>query len=149
MIRKFTPADTVACCNLVHACIESDRTIPSVLKGKMIRAESPDSMLERSRLFYLAVYESGARISGIAGLDMNEIRILCVSPDHQRRGIGRLLLNHVMEMVPGTLFPDVFVYAAKGAVAFYKASGFEEKGPMVFDISGEPLETIFMTRLKE
>lgn len=115
----------------------------------MIRTESPDSMLERSRLFYLAVYESAARISGIAGLDMNEIRILCVSPEHQRRGIGRLLLNHVMEMVPGTLFPDVFVYAATGAVAFYKASGFEEKGPMVFDISGEPLETIFMTRLKE
>ena len=112
----------------------------------MIRLESPDAVLERSRLFYVAVYESDSRISGIAGLDMNEIRILCVSPEHQRRGVGRLLLNHVVEMVPGILFPDVFVYAATGAVEFYKAAGFEEKGPMEFAFAGDTLQTVFMTR---
>jgi GNAT superfamily N-acetyltransferase len=146
MIRKFTTADAVVCSNLIQACVASDRSISPSLRDAMIHSESPDAMIERSRLFYVAVYESESRISGIAGLDMNEIRILCVSPEHQRRGIGRLLLNHVMEMVPGTLFQDVFVYAAKGAVAFYKAAGFEEKGPMAFAFAGDTLQTVFMTR---
>ena len=146
MIRKFTTADAVSCSNLIQACIASDRSIPASLRDAMIRSESPDAVIERSRLFYVSVHESDSRISGIAGLDMNEIRILCVSPEHQRRGIGRLLLNHVMEMVPGALFPDVFVYAATGAVAFYKAAGFEEKGPMAFAFAGDTLQTVFMIR---
>ncbi len=147
MIRKFTTADAVACSSLIQACVASDRSISASLRDAMIRSETPDAVIERSRLFYVAVFESDSEISGIAGLDMNEIRILCVSPEHQRRGIGRLLLNHVMEMVPATLFPDVFVYAAKGAAAFYKAAGFEEKGPMAFAFAGDTLETVFMTRM--
>jgi len=146
MIRNFIPEDAVACTELIRACIESDRSIPGTLRDKMVRAESPDSMLERSRLFFTAVYESDSRITGIAGLDMNEIRILCVSPDHQRRGIGRALLEHLAGMVPSALFPDIFAYVATGAVPFYKAAGFSEKGPMAFAFEGDRLQTIFMVR---
>ena len=146
MIRKFNTADAVDCSSLIQACIASDKSISASLRDAMIRSESPNAVIERSRIFYVAVYESESRISGIAGLDMNEIRILCVSPEHQRRGIGRLLLNHVREMVPATLFPDVFVYASTGAVAFYKAAGFVEKGPMEFSFAGDTLQTEFMTR---
>lgn len=147
MIRNFIPEDAEACSGLIHTCIESDRTIPATLRDKMIQAESPGTVLERSRLFYVAVYESGARISGVAGLDMNEIRILCVSPEHRRRGIGLALLDHLTGMVPGVLFPDIFVYAATGAVAFYKAAGFSEKGSMTFTFEGEQLQTVFMSRM--
>ncbi len=107
--------------------------------------ETPHAMEERARLFYVAAYESENRVLGVAGLDMNEIRLLYVSPDQQRRGIGRALLDHLRPMVPGILFPDIFVYAATQAVGFYKACGFTEKGPFCFDIDGEPLTTIFMT----
>lgn len=146
MIRNFTPADAVACSELVLACIEADRTIPPSLKDNLMRSESHESMLERSRLFYMAVYESGNRISGIAGLDMNEIRILCVLPEAQGHGIGRALLDHIIDMVPGTLFPDIFVYAATEAVAFYKAAGFAEKGPVSFAFADDQLHTVFMIR---
>jgi GNAT superfamily N-acetyltransferase len=146
MIRNFVPEDAHACCSLIHSCVEADQTIPATLRGKMIHSESPYTMLERSRLFYLAVYESDTGISGIAGLDMNEIRLLCVSPNHQRRGIGRTLLDHLITMVPGYLFPDIFVYASTEAVPFYKACGFIEKGPVAFAFTGSKLQTIFMTR---
>jgi GNAT superfamily N-acetyltransferase len=146
MIRKFVPEDAYACCSLIHSCIEADPTISATLRGKMIHGESPYVMLERSRLFYLAVYESDTGIPGIAGLDMNEIRLLCVSPDRQRRGIGRTLLDHLISMVPGYLFPDIFVYASMEAVPFYKACGFLEKGPVAFAFAGSRLQTVFMTR---
>jgi GNAT superfamily N-acetyltransferase len=146
MIRKFIPEDAHACCSLIHSCIEADQTIPASLRGKMIRSESPQAMLERSKLFYMAVYESDTRISGIAGLDMNEIRLLCVSPGHQRCGIGRTLLDHLISMVPGYLFLDIFVYASTEAVPFYKACGFIEEGPVAFAFAGSRLQTVFMTR---
>jgi len=99
----------------------------------------------RSRLFYLAVFESEAEIVGVAGLDMNEVRLLCVAPEHQRRGIGRTLLDHVAAMVPGYLFPDIFVYSAIPAVNFYKACGFIEKGQALFSFGTESLRTVFMS----
>jgi N-acetylglutamate synthase-like GNAT family acetyltransferase len=106
--------------------------------------ETPKRMNERARLFYVAVYESESRISGVVGLDMNEIRLLGVSPDFQRQGIGRALVEHVKAMVPALLFPDVFVYSSLQAVEFYKACGFIEKGPFSFDIGGVLQRTIFM-----
>jgi predicted GNAT family N-acyltransferase len=146
MIRNFVPKDAHTCCSLIHSCIEADKTIPATLRGKMICSESPHTMLERSRLFYLVVYESDTGITGIAGLDMNEIRLLCVSPDYQRRGIGRTLLDHLISMIPEYFSPDIFVYASTQAVPFYKACGFIEKGPVAFAFAGSRLRTVFMTR---
>lgn len=144
MIRSFFPEDAYACCSLIRSCIEADPQLAPELRDEIIRSESPHAMLERSKLFYLAVYESDAGLEGIAGLDMNEIRLLCVSPDHRRRGIGRALLDHMVSMVPAVLFPDIFVYASTGAVSFYKACGFTEKGPAAFTFAGSLLPTVFM-----
>jgi GNAT superfamily N-acetyltransferase len=129
----------------MHACIQTDMSIPAALRRKMLQGESPESMDERSRLFYVAVYETDAQILGIAGLDMNEVRLLCVSPEHQRQGIGRALLEHIVAMVPKSLFADVFVYSMIEAVEFYKANGFIAKGQVSFDLGGESLPAVFMT----
>ncbi len=102
-------------------------------------------MEERARLFYVAVYEAEGEIVGVAGLDMNEIRILCVSTRHRRSGIGRALLESIQSMVPGFLFPDVFVYSSIQGREFYRACGFIEKGPVAFDIGGEQMQTFFMS----
>lgn len=102
-------------------------------------------MEERARLFYVAVFEAENRILGIAGLDMNEIRLLCVSPEHRRQGIGKALLQHLRAMVPGMLFSDLFVYSSLEGRDFYRSCGFEEKGLVSFDVAGEKLPTIFMT----
>jgi ribosomal protein S18 acetylase RimI-like enzyme len=145
MIRQFQPDDAQSCCRLIHACLDNDPSFSPALRKKIRSSETPQTVQERSRLFYVAVYESENRILGLAGLDMNEIRLLCVLPEWQRRGIGRALLEHFKAMVPSTLFSDIFVYSSIQAVAFYKACGFMERGPFCFDLGGEPLSTIFMT----
>jgi N-acetylglutamate synthase-like GNAT family acetyltransferase len=145
MLRQFQSADAYACCDLVHACLEADISISPAL-GKMMRAqETPQSMEERARLFYVAVYELEKRIVGIAGLDMNEIRLLCVSPQHQRRGIGRSLLAHIKARIPEALFSDIFVYSSLQAIGFYESCGFLEKSPYSFSLYGEMLHTVFLT----
>jgi GNAT superfamily N-acetyltransferase len=146
MIRPFRREDAPSCCSLVQACLRLDTSLPPALREKMLAAETPQAMEERSRLFYLTVYESEEQVLGIAGIDMNEIRLLYAAPSHQRSGIGRALLEHLIDMVPGHLFLDVFVYAALPSVPFYTSQGFVEKGPVAFSLGGESLATVFMTR---
>ena len=144
MIRQFRPDDSAACCSLIRECLAGDPSLSSSLREKLRDSETPQSMEERARLFFVSVYESEGKILGIAGLDLNEIRLLCVSPGHRRSGIGRALIDFILNMVPNMLFSDIFVYSSMQGRAFYRACGFEEKGPVSFDISGEPLQTVFM-----
>jgi ribosomal protein S18 acetylase RimI-like enzyme len=145
MIRQFQSEDAPSCCRLIHACLENDPSFSYALREKIRIGETVQAVNERARLFYVAVYESENRILGVAGLDMNEIRLLCVSPERQRRGIGRALFEHLKTMVPGALFPDIFVYSSIQAVGFYRACGFIEEGPFSFYFADEPMPTIFMT----
>ena len=145
MIRQFQYQDATSCSRLIHACLQNDPLYSLALREKISGLETAQAMMERARLFYVAVYESDDGILGVAGLDMNEIRLLCVSPEHRRLGIGQALLEHIKAMVPGFLFSDIFVYSSLQAVGFYRAGGFCEKGPFVFDLDGEQLQTIFMT----
>jgi GNAT superfamily N-acetyltransferase len=145
MIRQFKPRDAASCCRLIHACLESDSSYSETLRRKLCSAETPQSMIERARLYYIAVYESKDQLCGVAGLDMNEIRLMHVSPEMRRHGIGRALLEHLKSMVPGALFSDLFVYASMQSTGFYRACGFMEKGPYCFDFGGERQPTVFMT----
>jgi GNAT superfamily N-acetyltransferase len=145
MIRQFRPQDAQECCRLIHACLESDPSLSPELRRLLLSAETPESVNERARLFYMAVQEEEDRIVGIAGMDLNEIKLLCVLPERQGTGIGRALLNHLKTMAPGFLFADIFVYSSIKAAGFYKANGFSEKGSFAFAIDGDTLPTVFMT----
>jgi GNAT superfamily N-acetyltransferase len=145
MIRQFYSQDAQSCCSLIHNCIDADPSLSASLREKLLESETPQSVEERARLFYVAVYESESRILGVAGLDLNEIRLLYVSPRHRRSGIGRALLKHIAAMAPKDFFKDLFVYSSTPAVDFYKSQGFIEEGPVLFNIDGEIIRTIFMT----
>jgi N-acetylglutamate synthase-like GNAT family acetyltransferase len=145
MIRQYRSEDSESCSLLIRECLAADPSICPSLRQKLCHAETPESIEERSKLFYVVVYELENQIVGTAGLDMNEIRLLCVAPGRQRSGIGRALFEHLRKMVPNVLFPDIFVYSSLPALNFYRSLGFQEKGPVSFTISGENLNAVFMT----
>jgi GNAT superfamily N-acetyltransferase len=144
MIRQFRPEDSIACCSLIQECLANDSSLSSGLREILQNSETPQGMEERARLFFVAVFESEGRILGIAGLELNEIRLLFVSPEHRRSGIGRALVEYIKSLVPNMLFSDIFVYSSIQGREFYGACGFKEKGPVIFDIGGEQLHTVFM-----
>jgi GNAT superfamily N-acetyltransferase len=126
--------------------MEQDVSIPPLLRTELLSREEPEAMLERARLFYVAVFQDGEHLAGVGGIDLNEIRMLCVAPEHQKRGIGWRILQHLETMVPPALFREVFVYASPSAVAFYQGNGYEARGEHVFTINGHDLITIFMVK---
>ncbi len=146
MIRQFKPEDAEKCCALVRACIEYDIELPAALGGELLAAESPESMRQRGNLFYIAVCELEGVVAGLGGLDMNEIRLLYVSPAHQRLGVGSTILEHLESMVPPAFFKEVFVYAAKSAAGFYRSRGYVSRGEHDFDLGDKKLPTIFMVK---
>jgi citrate lyase synthetase len=147
MIRQFRVEDASACCDLIRACVQDDISISDSLRGRILATETPQAMIERASLYYVAVYEWETRILGIAGLDLNEVRLLFVSPARRRAGIGRALIGHLKAMVPATFFSDIFVYASTQSVEFYKSCGFVERGPVELDVADGKLRTVFMTFL--
>jgi len=146
MIRQFKQEDAEKCCALIRTCIEYDLEMPPALRGKLLGAESSESIRERANLFYIAVFEEEGMVAGLGGLDMNEIRLLYVSPAYQRRGIGTTILGHLEAMVPPALFKEVFVYAATSAAGFYRARGYTSRGEHLFEFGTQHLPTIFMTK---
>lgn len=119
--------------------------MPDAIRSRILATETPGSVIERASAYYLALYELENRIVGIAGLDLNEVRLLAVSPAQRRTGIGRALIEHLKSMVPGTFFSDIFVYAATQSVGFYKSCGFVDRGPVEIDTGSGKLHTVFMT----
>lgn len=146
MIRQFRLEDAPACRRIIHDCLIHDMSLSPAIRERLLNAETLASIEERGRLFYMAVHETDSGIDGLAGIDMNEIRILCVSPSRQGQGIGKALVEHLFSMIPDIPFREVFVYSSRPAVDFYRRLGFVEKGPVSFDVDGEELDTIFMTR---
>src|SRR5262249_34556456 len=134
MIRQFQPGDSNGCAAVVQASVVHDGTISRSLRQRLLSNESGESMLERARLYYLAVFEINGSIAGFAGLDMNEIRILVVDPQYRGRNVGRDLLEHLETMVPAALFQDIFVYSSRAAVGFYRNCGYKSRGEYDLDV---------------
>jgi N-acetylglutamate synthase-like GNAT family acetyltransferase len=147
MIRQFKVEDASPCCDLIRACVQEDTSLPESVRARILASETPQSVIERASLYYVAVYEWERRIIGLAGLDLNEVRLLFVSPARRRAGIGRALIEHLKAMVPGAFFTDIFVYASTQSVEFYKSCGFIKRGPVEVDVGKGKLDTVFMTFL--
>lgn len=140
------PGDAAACSALVRACIECDPALPAALRDALAHSERPEAMQERARLYYIAVCEMEGRPAGVGAIDWNEIRMLCVAPDLQRRGLGSLVLRHLEAMVPPELFREIFVYASPSASEFYARHGYENCGRHTFEIGRYAIETVFMVK---
>jgi len=146
LIRQFHSEDAPACLALIQDAILSDPSLSATARDALLEGETLETVIERSRLFYVAVYEIDGEIAGLAGLDMNEVRLLFVAPRRQREGIGGALLAHLEEMVPPALFREIFVYAAPAAAGFYRRAGYVDRGRQPFEVQEQVLETVFMVK---
>jgi GNAT superfamily N-acetyltransferase len=146
LIRQFHFEDAPACSGIMQACMARDPNLPPTAKAEMLRGESAEVMRQRASLIYMAVCVFADCVVGLGGVDLNEIRLLFVAPEHQNRGFGSRLLQHLESWVPPALFSDIFVYAAPGAVKFYRSHGYQPGGECAFAAGRNLVPIVFMTK---
>jgi GNAT superfamily N-acetyltransferase len=145
-IRQFRPDDAQRCSELIRHCIEADESISQRMRNILLEADSADALDRRARSCYIVVGESEFGIVGVGALELNEISLLYVAPEYQHRGVGAYLLAHLESLVPAALFTNVFVYCSLNAARFYAEQGYRDGGAHSFEIGGEGLPTVFMTK---
>ena len=92
-----------------------------------------DYLHSDSTVFWVYCAEDGV-IAGFMGLAADEMESLFIAPEHQRKGIGRQLVDHALASCP-----DLFVEVNEqnhAARAFYEACGFDVVGRSEKDRQG-------------
>jgi ribosomal protein S18 acetylase RimI-like enzyme len=101
--------------------------------------------------FYFPLAKDGDELVGLSTTHMPEDTIvmfrLYVSPQHQRKGIGELLLKNVMEHFHGAKKIQLYVEVMnpKGQ-SFYKKQGFKEMKRSEEKVVNEVIELILMEK---
>lgn len=80
---------------------------------------------------------------GFIGLQNNVIEMLFVDPSQHGQGVGRLLIEHTIELKGHHLKVDVNEQNA-GAAQFYKKMGFVQIGRSELDGSGNPFPLLHL-----
>lgn len=80
---------------------------------------------------------------GFIGLQNNVIEMLFVDPSQHGQGVGRLLIEHTIELKGYHLKVDVNEQNA-GAAQFYKKMGFVQIGRSELDGSGNPFPLLHL-----
>ncbi|WP_028562421.1 acetyltransferase [Paenibacillus pinihumi] len=80
---------------------------------------------------------------GFIGTDGQMIEMLFIDPDYHGQGIGKQLLNHIIEQKGSDLTVDVNEQN-DGAKGFYEHYGFVQTGRSELDGSGRPFPLLHM-----
>ena len=135
-IRRFNEEDAVSVSDLIRKTIKisNAQDYPPEIIDLLDKTETPEHVCERASWTHFYVVEDEGAIIGCGAIgpfwgkeDESSLFTIFVDPDHQKRGIGRLIIN--------TLEADEFFLRAKRieipasitGVPFYRKFGYDYK----------------------
>ncbi len=133
MIRPYVDEDLA---ELLDLWYRASLIAHAFLSDEFLETERSDIADRWLPVAETTVYEVDGHIVGFLSMIGNEVGGIFVDPDHQRRGIGRALLDRVRQSHP-YLELTVFEANADGR-RFYNAYGFEVTGRHFNEEIGQP-----------
>ena len=136
VIRRIKDSDAEAVSKLIRTTIgiSNKKDYPEELMDELIAAETPEHVLERASWTHFYVVQEAEEIIGCGAIgpywgkeDESSLFTIFVHPDHQGKGIGRLIVE--------TLEQDEFALRAKRieipasitGLPFYRKMGYSFK----------------------
>jgi len=125
-IRPFSPQDAQDASSLIEACFISVDLGGHTKKGIQIQLEanSPEHLIENSRVVKYFVAVRRGEVVGICGHDREKVRTLFVKRDCQGEGVGGKLLTVVLEHAKAEGINEIRTWSTHFAVNFYEHFGF-------------------------
>ena len=117
----------VLSCTPGEACAAADR----YMRRQIVQKKS----LAKTRPFWVAILRNHP--IGCVGLDAaRRVKHLCVSTEHRRRGIARMLMDTLISHCKSIGMAEVLLHVisvSSAAISFYKSYGFVEESRRRFD----------------
>ena len=107
---------------------------------------SPEWILRYAQSCDTFVAEMRSAIVGTATLDQERVRNVFVRIDHQKRGIGKLLMRHVEEAASRQNNTRVVLLANVGAVDFYRNLGYTQGGKSEVEVGDAQITVVTMEK---
>lgn len=152
-IRPYSLADVSGLTSLFRSSV---REIASRdCTAAQLRAWAPDAIDERQfgkrcETKSTWVAEVAGRIAGFSDLEPDgHIDMLYVHPDFQRRGIARVLLEHIEETARTTGLRGLYTEASITARPVFEAMGFRAVLPQTVTIRGQTMTNFRMEKQLE
>jgi len=131
---------------------------PSVLVTAIPTIARAQPRLVASGLFYVVEDDAGAGLLGAGGWSLEapggrpgqrgvgHIRHVATDPAATRRGVGRMLLQHILLVARASGMAQMHCQSTLTAEPFYAAMGFVAQGPITVPLSGGlAFPAVFMT----
>jgi GNAT superfamily N-acetyltransferase len=127
-VRRFEPADAAACCEIINTAIGTMDGLNAAARALVISKNGPEAVgADLARCFTVVAVEADAVVA-LAALDGSEVRRVYVRPEHQRRGLGRLLVRALEAEGRARGLAGLELQASPASVAFYQSLGYRELG---------------------
>lgn len=149
VIRQFESGDAEE----VSRLITDDLLLVNVVDygeaavKQMALLYSPEWVLRYAQSGETYVAVLGAEIVGTVTLDLERARSLFVRIDHQRQGIGKLLMRHIEEAARRQNNTRVDLLANVAAVDFYRNLGYVQGENREIEVGGARMTVVAMEKV--
>ena len=148
MLRKIFDKDLPACSKLICQVIqeiEAKYYSPEIITGWQ-EYNSLSNLTEEAKYTDFIMYEKGGSILGIGAIEQDHIKKVYVSPAHQKKGIGRSLVDCLEQIAKEKGFRECELNSTINALDFYKHLGYKEQGPITIEKNGISVTFTRMTK---
>jgi len=137
---------------MIRECTEED--IPQVVEIENLSFEHPypafvfKKYLRARFIIAIDCEKITGYIIGVKMVGRGIVVSLAVHPDHRRKGYGRRLIEHLVNMLDVSIVEIQVRRNNLGALKFYNATGFEYKG-IIPSYYGNGEDAVVMVRRKD
>ena len=125
-IRKFKKSDAPRCEEIIHQCADISKKMSKKEKESLKEYYSLEGILELPKDSDFFVIEKDEKVVGTGRLNKNAITTLYLDPKHHKKGIGTLMLNHLLKKAKKQGKKSVHLDSLLQATDFYKKNGFKD-----------------------
>src|SRR3989304_8733021 len=127
-IRKFNADDVLEVSKIIKKCF-TIQNLGGYSKESIehqINENSPEKLIENSNNVRYFVLLDNDKILGVGGYDNKKIRTFFIDPEYQNKGIGKLLLSHILTEAKNEGINELKCWSTKYAEKFYNKNGFKK-----------------------
>lgn len=128
-IRRFNEKDAEEASQIIKVCYLKLKIGGHTKKGIQLQIgwNSPENLKKRSKKIKYWVALDKTKIIGICGHDNDKVHTLFVDINNQKRGIGKKLLNKVLQEARKEGLETIKTWSTFYAESFYHSFGFIKK----------------------